>query len=654
MKWLLSLGALVVGLAVGYWLPASGGEPEGPSSAERGRAGGAADGGGPGGPGAAETEALTEAEERAAARSGISKEWLESLEKEGQLDQLAALIPKMKEASPGDFAMLMDALDKYGGGMKWMARNLLATRWAETDPQGMLRYIDRQPQNEQWGLRSSFYSAWGRKDADAAFASARGMEDRRARSGAMQAVVRAVAEERPRRAVEMAQALSEEGVGGNQSWLFQNIFQTWANSEPEAARKAALALPDGQDKVHALSGAMQEWMADDPMAALNWLDSLPTDGTVYHSRKQVFNNLLNRDFDTAKAFIEQRTDPLERREILSNMYFGNFAWRMDFEEIRGVFDWLGSVSTGQTYDQKVSNLVQTMVDVDPERARDFVLDLPPGNARMNALGQFASKLAERDPAMAIAFAEGLEYEDEKNRALMNMGWQLSRHGIESAAELIASSTDPKVQERLAQRMTGEWSKYDREGALAWAESLENERARTDALRPVFDNWLQADPQGALDYLQNSLEENEQRNFLRNAFGQWTREDPATAVAWLDRLPESLEDQRPDLFGQVTNYYVQHDPLAASEWIASLDEGPERDRSVETLVNDISRTDPEAGFIWAATVGDDNRRRNTLNNSVREWVKTDPDAAYDAVKDARIEAKEKEPLFEMIEKARGKG
>jgi hypothetical protein len=125
------------------------------------------------------------------------------------------------------------------------------------------------------------------------------------------------------------------------------------------------------------------------------------------------------------------------------------------------------------------------------------------------------------------------------------------------------------------------------------------------------------------------------------------------VAWLDQLPEGAEEKQADIYNRVAQAYVQHDPMAASEWIATLDEGLERDATVKTLVRTISKTDPEAGFIWSATLTDEKARRNSLNQTVREWVKTDLDAAYDTVKDSKIDAAEKEPLFKLIEQQQAK-
>jgi len=643
MRWLAPLIALFVGLLVGYLIfdadapvaltgtgttEASSG-PDTPQSPKD----------------ASPSEPLTEAEASAAEAAGLTKEWFEALERKDQIDQLDALLARMRTASLDDFPELLGAIRKFGGNMRWMARNLLVTRWAEADPDGMLAYIEAQPSQEQWGLRSALYEAWARDNAEAAFASARNLTHRREQQNAMQTIIRTVADGDPRRAIELAGEMEDHGHRND--WVYQNIFSAWANDDPAAARQAALAMEDGREKVRALTGAIQQWMHDDPLAALDWLDSLPADGTVYRSRKEVFRNMLNRDFETAREYLASRTDPIQRREILSNLYLANYARNRDFDDITEVYDWLGEVATGQIYDRKVSEVVRAMARIDPERAKQFALQLPPGAARMNTIGNLASELSGRDPAAAFAFIESLPYEDERDRALGNMGWQLARYHLEEGTRLIASSDNAKLQQRLAGRLTDEWSKYDREGALAWAESLENPSARQNAIRPVFENWLEADPHAALAYMEATREEYSLDGSLSHAFGQWTREDPAAATEALALLPESVDDRRSDIYRQVANRYVRHDPMAASEWIATLDDGPERDESVDSLVSHIADSEPDSAFIWAATIDDAGKRKNGLNRAVRKWAETDPDAAFEAIKDARIEAEEKKPLFELL-------
>lgn len=249
---------------------------------------------------------------------------------------------------------------------------------------------------------------------------------------------------------------------------------------------------------------------------------------------------------------------------------------------------------------------------------------------MNGLNSVGSKLAEIDPERAFAFVESLSYEGERRRALGSMGWRLSQQGVEVSSRLVAENPDPLVQQQLAHRISSEWSNYDVEGALTGSESLTDEEARKSAIRSVMSNWIENDPEATLNYVESSIDSGAQLSVLRDAFSNWARNDPKTAAEWLQRLPESVESDQSRIFSGVANAYIGHDPMAASEWISTLEEGPERDQSVQSLVNNSSRTDPEAGFIWAATVSDDDQRSNSLRTSVREWMKSDPDAAFEAV------------------------
>jgi hypothetical protein len=639
MKLLPALFALLIGLAGGFFLSPSASDSalsesnQLLSAAERGAA------------------ATSEASKPSVRSSdeAITVEWLEEVDGMDQFDQIGALHARLKNFKVADFPSLMDQIDdNQNTVLSWQMRSMIAARWAQLDPQGMLTYANAQSGSMSWSLYNTVFSEWAKQDVQAAYQAAQQLDTRRAQQSAMQAVINAVAIDQPARAVEMAKQHYGSELGNQGRWLVQSIFRNWSKLDGEAARNSALSMPDGTAKSAALAGSLSDWMADSPLDALAWLDSLPIDSSVYGSRKEVYREFLNRDFDVAREYIESVEDPVERREIMESLQFNNLVWQKSFEEIEGIFDWMGTVAKGQVYDNRVSSIISSMAESDPDRAIDFVLNMRPGNARMNGLNAIGSKLAEVDPARAFAFIDSLAYEDEKRRALGGMGWRLSQQGVEMSSRLVAAHTDPIVQQQLAARISGEWSNYDIPGALAFSEALTDDQARISSQRAVINNWMESDATAALFYIENSIEPDVQVSVLRDAYSSWARNDPAAAAAALDLLPESIDDKRGDVYRGVAGPYIQHDSLEASEWISTLDKGIERDQSVEILVNKISKNDPEAGFIWAATVGDENRRKNTLRTSVQEWIKVDPQAAFDAITDAKIDAAEKEPLFKMLE------
>ncbi|MEM7790370.1 MAG: hypothetical protein AAF546_03120 [Verrucomicrobiota bacterium] len=576
--------------------------------------------------------------------------FIQSLDRKTSFEEFGELHALLENATATDFGALVNTFKAQGSSANWTVLNLIAMRWAEMDPQSMFDYVSNENNRDAYGIRNALFRAWARSDSRSAIAAASQLESRNLKQNAFQTILGVIAGNNPEQALTILKTETDLNTQGG--WVYENVFSQWAARDPEEARRAALSLPDGQAKVRALSGALGEWISRDAAGALEWLDALPRDSTSYYARREIFRDIVRQNFDAAREYVDSRENPLEKRKILENIYVGNLANNKGVDEIVEVFDWMSSVTTGQLYDRKVRDTIQAIAERDPERAKEFVLQMPIGNGRKNALGAIGSALAQRDPAEALAFANSLEFEEEKRQVLSNMSWRLARGDVLGASQMILASNDSLVEKQLGTRLVDEWSVYNREAAMDFASSLSDEEAKSNAIRSIVKNWMQSEPAEAMLFLETEItDQNKQRNYLKNAFNDWSRQDPAEAVKWLDALPESAEGTKADLYRDVARAYLNHDTYAASEWIGSLEEGEPRDRSVQALVDNIYRKDPESAFIWAETVSGKNLRKNTLERSVREWVKIDPDAAYEAVKDSKIEAAEKDPLFNMIEKQR---
>jgi hypothetical protein len=359
MRWLFALIALLLGLAVGFFL-APGGVGRGAvesvdASAFASTFATNANTNGATGSGSAHSEAAT------AAEGAITVEWLESVNDLDAFDQIGALHERLRSINPAEFPGLMDELGELtGSAVNWQLRTMIATRWAQLDPQGMLAYSKKQNEPMSWSLYNTVFGAWSKQDPQAAYDAALQLDDQRAQQAGIQAVLNTIAETSPQRAIRMAREYFGNDLSGRGRWIFQSIYSNWAQRDGEAARQSALSLEEGAAKSAALAGAMSGWMAEDPVEALAWLDSLPMDSAVYGSRKTVFRNFLNRDFDVAREYIDSLEDPVDRRKILENLQFHNLAWQRSYEEIEGIFDWLGTVATGQVYDSRVSGILGAM------------------------------------------------------------------------------------------------------------------------------------------------------------------------------------------------------------------------------------------------------------------------------------------------------
>lgn len=580
----------------------------------------------------------------------VTRAWLDSLQSLSDFEQVGALHARLRTVPPSEFASLMDELGtNMSSPLSWQTRSMIAARWAEADPEGLRRYIEEQPRNMRWGMLSALYSGWAKRDLGGALAAAQEL-DRNEQVNALGAIAATLAKESPQKAL----AILDEHLAFNQSghWTYRNMFQAWARQDPDAAMAAAQQIEDGQARSAALLGAMANLINDDPHAALEWLDAQSNkDQHMVQARQQVLNQMLRDDLSSVLDYVESQESPLSVKQALEGIHFSQLGWQGDFDEIKSVMDWLGSVARGQTYTREVGEIVRAMAQADPQRTVAFVNGLPPGEARMQAVTAAANSLVQSDVEAAITFVESLEYDDERQRALQNLSWQLAQHHMERAKELIRTTDDPLIQQTLAGSLVRRFSDEDRAEAIIWAEQIVDAEARESVTRQLVSNWAMSDPQAAFDYISNLGEGHDTASLYRNAMMTYMREDPAGAVDWLGALAEdgAFGDHPDRVFQQAANSYVRFDPMAASEWIASLDNGENRDAAVSSLVRQIHESDPEAGFEWASTMDDENKRRQSLDQSIRSWAKIDPAAAYEAIKDARIEASEKERLFKLVAK-----
>jgi hypothetical protein len=99
------------------------------------------------------------------------------------------------------------------------------------------------------------------------------------------------------------------------------------------------------------------------------------------------------------------------------------------------------------------------------------------------------------------------------------------------------------------------------------------------------------------------------------------DDPQDAVDWLQKLPE--DEFKKELYGFLGLFWIDQDSQAASEWVQGLSPGAERDRAIQTLVNEISEKDAGSALGWASVIGDDQTRKKTLrvirNSQPRESI-----------------------------------
>lgn len=99
---------------------------------------------------------------------------------------------------------------------------------------------------------------------------------------------------------------------------FQGMVSGWAMADPAALAFYALELSPGQDRAQALSQALPQWVARDPLVASEWINQLDANPDLDTGVASVATlaSLVNRRPEIAVGWAESITEPVLRANTL--------------------------------------------------------------------------------------------------------------------------------------------------------------------------------------------------------------------------------------------------------------------------------------------------------------------------------------------------
>jgi hypothetical protein len=124
--------------------------------------------------------------------------------------------------------------------------------------------------------------------------------------------------------MRVAEKLAASDPEGTAKWLLANpseatqrriddVYNTWAAKDQQAALSAFNALPSGQDRSNALRGLLTNMASSDPNAAISMMDRYPSDVTDRVVQNVVWHSFGN-DPATAISQISRMTNERERNQ----------------------------------------------------------------------------------------------------------------------------------------------------------------------------------------------------------------------------------------------------------------------------------------------------------------------------------------------------
>jgi hypothetical protein len=237
----------------------------------------------------------------------------------------------------------------------------------------------------------------------------------------------------------------------------------------------------------------------------------------------------------------------------------------------------------------LSMLMARWGEKDPERALAALKASPYGRLPNLGWPALLSAMAGTDPGLAQqTFTENATLFLQPARAGLWSDFGIAIAGPQSHDSLEWAASLPASQRTSA--LVG----LMHSGRFCSAESAESVRAYMflpHVRSALLDRWSRDDPAAAAEWFKPLYQGREDVLLDR-----WAQDDPAAAVAWAGQNLEAEGQAKawPSLAGT----YAYRDPVAASEWIASLPEGPARMESIKQMA---SAWKDGAALEWARSL-----------------------------------------------------
>ncbi len=365
----------------------------------------------------------------------------------------------------------------------------------------------------------------------------------------------------------------------------------------------------------------------------DWLKDLRSSAARACVRNELLGIWSRKDARAAIEVVMALPDGNERSMLMRGLP-GNYG----ASDPEAALTWVRQMPAGEQRDLLLVDMIGGIAERDTVIATGLLDELPPGSLRDSAVDRIVMRCLHSDPAAvaslanqarntfqqqgffryvgaawadrnlpeAIAWAQSLNSQSDRNNALAGVVRQMAQIEPEEAANLVLSQADAGSRHLLVRSVAAGWAESDLVAAADWVGRLPDSM-RVQAWEGLQEEWVLRDPEGAANFALESLPAGETRNAALTSLAR-----KAAESGWDEQL--------------------------ALEWVSRLPTGPERDAFLsgwctQSIPGFGPR--PEAASRLVAWMSPGERRDATIEAIAREWIQIDSGAARKWVQQARL-------------------
>lgn len=175
--------------------------------------------------------------------------------------------------------------------------------------------------------------------------------------------------------------------------------------------------------------------------------------------------------------------------------------------------------------------------------------------------------------------------------------RLSEHDIRAAANALAEM-QPADRPEACERVATQWTRQNREEAVAWARLIQSTKDRQSALAGIAAEAVADHPAEVLMLASEFPLPPERQDIISLAASRWASIDSREALSWARLIPDS--PLRQEVFAAVAVAWADQDAKAAARLVVdSLPVGPGQENALVGIVQRLASKDISVTETWVA-------------------------------------------------------
>ena len=443
--------------------------------------------------------------------------------------------------------------DRVGDG----SASRLAASWAQKDPEAALKWAKTLKGDWKSNSTSEIYKVLARENPATAWERLKG-EPGHLRSKIVGGILDIVADENPEKAMSMLMGLdhkSEQRIATGQflrqlNWgdtrlAFEvidqvkdpatrrenlgNLMYYAAWSSPDLLKEQVAKMTD-REKIDTSESVLRGLVSSDPTAAEKYFLALPEAQRDTTTLSRMLGQYSNTDPNKAFDFAVSLANPQEQTAAVNGLFEN---WSREDPEAAAA-GWK-KLPAGQSRLEALDNVASSWGRSDPEAAKAWA-DTLSGTERARALAAVLPAMARDNPQAAATQLSSLiaAPPDGMGKNLASSAGRLAGQWASddptSAATWAAALPNGQSRDEGLEAVSKSWCQYDAIATAQWLGTLESGSSRDAAIQPLVNQIRKTDPTTAFSWAASISDDNQRLNQLRQTLSTWRSSDLRAARA----------------------------------------------------------------------------------------------------------------------------